>query len=227
MLVKNWMSKDVITVDIDDSMQNAIYILQEHNINILPVMENGNIVGIITDRDLKKASPSDATTLDMHELMYLISKIKVRNLMKKPVYTIPPDFTIEEAAAILLEKRISGLPVIDEKNQLIGIITRSDLFQVIISLTGLGKKGVQLAVRLKDMPGPIKEIRELISVYGARTASILSSGDNAPPGYLNIYFRIYQIDRGKLPSLIKEIEKKGDMLYVVDHREDKRTICQR
>jgi len=226
MLVKNWMSKDVITVDIDDSMQNAIYILQKHNINILPVMENGNIVGIITDRDLKKASPSDATTLDIHELLYLISKIKVRNLMKKPVYTIPHDFTIEEAAAILLEKRISGLPVVDEKNQLIGIITRSDLFQVIISLIGLGKKGVQLAVRIKDMPGPIKEIRELISVYGARTASILSSGDNAPPGYLNIYFRIYQIDREKLPSLIKEIEKKGDMLYVVDHREDKRTIYQ-
>ncbi len=226
MLVKNWMSKDVITVDIDDSMQNAIYILQKHNINILPVMENGNIVGIITDRNLKKASPSDATTLDMHELLYLISKIKVRNLMKKPVYTIPPDFTIEEAAAILLEKKISGLPVVDEKNQLIGIITRSDLFQVIISLIGLGKKGVQLAVRLKDMPGPIKEIRELISKYEARTASILSSGDNAPPGYLNIYFRIYQIDREKLPSLIKEIEEKGDMLYVVDHREDKRTICQ-
>ena len=226
MLVKNWMSKDVITVDVDDSMQNAIYILQEHNINILPVMENGNIAGIIADRDLKKASPSDATTLDMHELMYIISKIKVRNLMQKTVYTIPPDFTIEEAAAMLMEKRISGLPVVDEKKQLIGIITRSDIFRVIISLTGLGKKGLQFAVRIKDEPGPIKEIRELISEYGARTASILSSGDNAPPGYLHIYFRIYQIDRGKLPSLIKEIEKKGTMLYVVDHKEDKRTVYQ-
>ncbi len=224
MLVKNWMSKDVITVDVDDSMQNAIYILQEHNINILPVMENGDIAGIITDRDLKKASPSDATTLDMHELMYIISKIKVRNLMQNTVYTIPPDFTIEEAAAMLMEKRISGLPVVDEKKQLIGIITRSDIFRVIISLTGLGKKGLQFAVRIKDEPGPIKEIRELISEYGARTASILSSGDNAPPGYLHIYFRIYQIDRGKLPSLIKEIEKKGTMLYVVDHKEDKRTV---
>ena len=224
MLVKNWMSKDVITVDVDDSMQNAIYILQEHNINILPVMENGNIAGIIADRDLKKASPSDATTLDMHELMYIISKIKVRNLMQKTVYTIPPDFTIEEAAAMLMEKRISGLPVVDEKKQLIGIITRSDIFRVIISLTGLGKKGLQFAVRIKDKPGPIKEIRELISEYGARTASILSSGDNAPPGYLHLYFRVYQIDRGKLPSLIKEIEEKGDMLYVVDHRGDKRTI---
>ena len=224
MLVKNWMSKEVITVDADDSMQDAIYILQEQNINILPVMENGNVVGIITDRDLKKASPSDATTLDMHELLFLISKIKVRDLMKKPVYTIQPDLTIEEAAAVLLEKKISGLPVVDEKNQLVGIITRGDIFRVIISLTGLGKKGIQFAIRIKDMPGPIKEVREIVHEYGGRTASIMSSGENASPGYLNIYFRVYQIDREKLPALIKEIEKKGTMLYVVDHRENKRTI---
>jgi acetoin utilization protein AcuB len=226
MLVKNWMSKEVITVDADDSMQNAIYILQEQNINIMPVMENGNLVGIITDRDLKKASPSDATTLDMHELLFLISKIKVSDLMKKPVYTTQPDLTIEEAAAVLLEKKISGLPVVNENDKLIGIITRSDIFQVVISLTGLGKRGIQFAIRIKDMPGPIKEVRELIHAYGGRTASIMSSGENAPPDYLNIYFRVYQIARAKLPALIKEIEKKGALLYVVDHRENKRTIYE-
>ena len=82
MLVKNWMSKKVITVGPDESMQDAIYILQEQNIKILPVMDKKKIVGIITDRDLKKASPSDAKTLDMNELLFLISKIKVRDLMK-------------------------------------------------------------------------------------------------------------------------------------------------
>ncbi len=224
MLVKNWMSKEVVTVDADDSMQNAIYILQEQNIKKLPVMEKGQIAGIITDRDLKKASPSDATTLDMHELLFLISKIKVRDLMTKLVYTVQPDYTVEEAAAILLEKRISGLPVVDESNRLIGIITRSDLFRVIISLSGLGKKGIQFAIRIKDMPGTIKEVRELIHEYGARTASILSSSDNAPPGHLNFYFRIYRIDREKLPSLLADIKKKGTLLYMVDHREGRRTI---
>ncbi len=224
MLVKNWMSKEVITVDVDDSMQKAIYILQEQNIKMLPVMEKGEIVGIITDRDLKKASPSDATTLDMHELLFLISKIKIRDLMKKSVYTVQPNCTVEEAAAILLEKKISGLPVVDENNRLLGTITRSDLFRVIISLTGLGKKGVQFAIRIKDMPGPIKEVRELIHEYGGRTASILSSWDNAPPDYMNIYFRVYQIDRQKLPSLLDKIKEKGKLLYMVDHREDKRTI---
>jgi acetoin utilization protein AcuB len=226
MLVKNWMSKAVITVDADDSMQNAIYILQEQNIKILPVMDDATLVGIISDRDLKKASPSDATTLDMHELLFLISKIKVRDLMKKPVYIAKPDDTVEEAAALLLEKKISGLPVVDENNRLIGIITRSDIFRVLISLSGLGKKGIQFAIRIKDMPGIIKEVRELIHDYGGRTASILSSSDNAPDGYLNFYFRIYQIDRQKLPSLLDKIREKGTLLYMVDHRENKRTIYE-
>lgn len=226
MLVKNWMSKEVITVDADDTMQNAIYILQEQNIKMLPVMDDANLVGIITDRDLKKASPSDATTLDMHELLFLISKIKVKDLMKEPVFTAKPDDTVEEAAALLLEKKISGLPVIDENNRLVGIITRSDIFRVLLSLSGLGKKGIQFAIRIKDMPGIIKEVRELIHEHGGRTASILSSSDNAPEGYLNFYFRIYQIDREKLPSLLDRIREKGTLLYVVDHRENKRTIYE-
>jgi len=226
MLVKNWMSKDVITVDVEDSMQDAGYKLRKHKINVLPVMKKGNLAGIITDKDLKKASPSDATTLDMHELLFLISKIKVKDIMSTPPHTIPPDFTVEEAAAILLEKKFSSLPVVDEKNQVVGIITRSDLFRVIISLTGLGKKGIQFAIRLKDMPGPIKEVRELVHRYGGRTASILSSWDNAPPDHLNLYFRVYQIDREKLPSLIDKIKSKGTLLYLVDHRENTRTIYE-
>ena len=226
MLVKNWMSKKVITVGPDESMQDAIYILQEQNIKILPVMDKQKVVGIITDRDLKKASPSDATTLDMHELLFLISKIKVRDLMKKQVHIAKPDDTVEEAAAVLLEKKISGVPVVDKDNRLLGIITRSDIFRVLISLTGMGKKGVQFAIRIKDMPGPIKEVRELIHEYGARTASILSSWDNAPPDYLNIYFRVYRIDRQKLPLLLDKIKEKGTLLYMVDHREDKRTVYE-
>ena len=224
MLVKNWMSKDIITVNVEDSMQDAGYLLREHNINVLPVMEKGRMVGIVTDRDLKKASPSDATTLDMHELLFLISKIKVRDLMKTPVITIPPDYTVEEAAAILLEKKISGLPVVDDQSRVLGIITRSDLFRVLIALTGLGQKGIQFAIRVKDEPGPIKEVRQLVHEYGGRIASILSSWDNAPPDRLNLYFRVYQIDRDKLPLLLDKIKEIGILLYLVDHRENTRTI---
>ena len=224
MLIKNWMSKDVITVDADQSMQDAIFLLQEHKINILPVMKKGNLIGIITDRDLKKASPSDATTLDIHELLYLVSKIKVKNIMTRKPYTVYPNDTVEEAAAILLEKKISGLPVVDETNRLVGIITRSDLFRVIVSFAGLGKKGIEIAIRFKDLLGPIRDVGELIHEYGGRTAAILSSEADAPSGFINVYFRVYDIDREKLPLLIKLIEEKGTMLYMVDHRKGERVI---
>jgi acetoin utilization protein AcuB len=82
MLVKNWMSKTIITINIDDSMQDAIKLLKENKIRMLPVLKKGKLMGIVTDRDLKRASASDATTLDVHELLYLISKVKVKDIMR-------------------------------------------------------------------------------------------------------------------------------------------------
>jgi acetoin utilization protein AcuB len=226
MLVKNWMSKNVVAIDVNDSMQLAIYTLKDNKIKLLPVISEGKLVGIVSDRDLKKASPSDATTLDMHELLYLISRIKISDLMIKNPKTVSPDYTIEEAAQLLLEYKISGLPVLDTKNKLVGIITKSDIFRALIVITGLGKKGIQIGIRFKDIPGPIKEVRELIHQYKGRTASILSSMENAPEGYLHVYFRIYDIDRKILPDLLKELEKIGTLLYLVDHRQNKRTIYE-
>ena len=91
MLVKNWMSDKVITVDVNDSMQDAVKLLKGHNIRMLPVMKKGELVGIVTDRDMKRASASDATTLEIHELLYLISTIKVKNIMTKDPITVPPE----------------------------------------------------------------------------------------------------------------------------------------
>jgi acetoin utilization protein AcuB len=90
------MSTPVITVNVNDSMQDAIELLKRHHIKILPVVENGDLVGIITDRDLKKASASDATSLDIHEILYLIAKIKVKDIMTQNPITVLPYFTVEE-----------------------------------------------------------------------------------------------------------------------------------
>ncbi|HAA05675.1 MAG TPA: hypothetical protein DCE18_20240, partial [Syntrophobacteraceae bacterium] len=133
MLVKNWMSKDVITVDVDDSMQHAINLMKENSIRLLPVLKKGKLAGVVTDRDLKRASPSDATTLDVHELLYLISKIKVKDVMNKKPVTVPENFTVEEAAEILLNKKISGMPVVNDKGQVVGVITQHDLFKVVMA----------------------------------------------------------------------------------------------
>ena len=156
MLVRNWMSQDVITVDVGNSMMDATMKLKERNIRMLPVMKKGKLVGIITDRDLKRASASDVTTLEIHELLFLLSRIKVEKIMTKDPITIPPDFTMEEIAEVLLENKISGVPVVDNEGKIVGIITEIDLFRALMSLTGLVKRGVQYAFQLEDQPGSIK-----------------------------------------------------------------------
>jgi acetoin utilization protein AcuB len=224
MLVKNWMSKNVITVNIKDSMQDAIKLLKENDIKMLPVMKKGKLVGIITDRDLKRASASDATTLDVHELLFLLSKIKIKDIMTKDPIMIPHDFTVEETAEILLKNKISGAPVINNEGQVVGTITQTDLFKVLISLTGVGTKGIQFAFLLEDEPGSIKVIADEIRKYGGRMVSILTSYQSAPQGYRRVYIRMYDIERAEIEKLKEEQRQKGTLLYVVDHKKNKREI---
>ena len=153
MLVKNWMCDDVITVDAKSSMQDAMDLLKKNDIRMLPVMKKGRLVGMITDRDLKKASASDATTLEIHEMLYLLTKIRVKDIMTKEVITVPPDFTVEETAQVLLTNKISGVPVVNDAGRLVGMITQTDLFRVIMSLTGVGNGGIQFGLQIDDRPG--------------------------------------------------------------------------
>ncbi len=222
MLVKYWMRKDVVTVDIDDSMQHATNLITEHQMPMLPVLKDGRLVGIITDRDLKRASASDATSLDVHELIYLLSRIRIGDIMSKNPITVPPDYTLEEAAAVLLRNKISGAPVVDTQGRIIGSITQLDLFRALISLTGLEKRGVQFAFELEDRPGSIKDVTDVIRDYGGRLVSILSSYERAPDGFRNVYIRAFDIDREKMSQLTEQLKGKAKMLYMVDHREDKR-----
>jgi len=224
MLVKNWMSKNVITVNEDDSMQDALKLLKQHNIRMMPVLKNGQLVGVVTDRDLKRASASDATTLDVHELLYLISKIKVKSIMSKNPISVSPDLTVEETAEVLLNNKISGAPVVDEKGQVVGTITQTDLFRVLIALTGVGKRGIQFAFQTEDRPGSIKELADIIRRYGGRMVSILSSYENVPAGHRKVYIRMHGIQRSQLAGLKEELAKAATLLYLVDHRENRREI---
>lgn len=224
MLVKNWMSKNVITIGEEDSMQQAATLMKEHRIRMLPVMGKGELVGVVSDTDLKRASASDATMLDIHELLYLISKIKISDIMTRNPITVPYDYTVEEAAQLLMERNISGVPVVDCDGKLVGIITRNDLFKILISLSGLGKKGIQFAFLTDDKPGSIKNLADVIRNHEGRIASILSTDEYAPEGKRVVYFRIYDIDRSIMPDLIRELGQKGTLIYLVDHRDNKRQI---
>jgi acetoin utilization protein AcuB len=224
MLVKNWMSKKVITIDANDSMQNAIKLLKENKIRMLPVVKKGKLVGIVTDRDLKKASASDATTLDIHELLFLIARIKVKDIMTKDPITVPPNFTVEETAEVLLNNRISGVPVVDHSGNVVGIITQTDLFRVLISLTGVGTRGIQFALLIDDKPGSIKGVADIIRAYGGRMVSILTSYDEVSDGFRKLYIRMHSIERSELQELKEELIRIAGLLYMVDHREENREV---
>lgn len=226
MLVRDWMSKEVITIDADETMQQAIGLLKEHDIRILPVMKDSKLVGIITDRDLKRASASDATSLDIHELLYLISKIKVKDIMTRKSITIPSDYTVEEAAEVLLKNKISGTPVIGSQGEIVGVITKSDIFRVLISLSGIGKRGIQMAIQIEDRPGSLKGVTRVIRDLGGRMVSILTSYDRVPEGFRNVYIRFFDLDRDVLETLKENLSEIAKVLYIVDHRENKREIYE-
>lgn len=222
MLVKYWMRKDVATINVDDSMQDAMNLMKEHTVAMLPVMRNGQLVGVVTDRDLKRASASDATTLDIHELTYLLSKIRIGEIMTKDPITVPPDYTIEEAAAVLLKNDISGAPVVDKEGRLQGIVTKQEMFRALISMSGLESRGLHLAFQVEDKPGSIKEVTDIIRAHGGRLVSILTSYERAPVGHRHVYVRAHSLDRADIPQLLEELRQKSTILYLVDHRDNKR-----
>jgi acetoin utilization protein AcuB len=224
MLVKNWMSKNVVGIDVNDSMQDAMKLLKEHQIRMLPVMKKTGLVGIVTDRDLKKASASDATTLEIHELLYLLTKIKVKDIMTKDPISVPPDYTVEETARLLLENKISGAPVVDQSGNVIGTITQTDLFRVLISLTGIDNGGIQFGFQVADRPGSIKELADIIRGFGGRMVSILTAYDGVPDGYRRFYIRMGNIDRPRLKKLKDSLGTKASLLYMIDHQESIREI---
>jgi acetoin utilization protein AcuB len=218
------MSTKVVTIDANDAMQDAMRVLKEHGIRMLPVMKKGKLVGIVTDRDLKKASASDATTLEIHELLYLLTKIKVNDIMTRDPIAVPPDYTVEETARVLLDGKISGAPVVDDYGQVVGIITQTDLFRVLISLTGFGNGGIQFGFQVEDKPGSIKEVADAIRAFGGRMVSILTSYDDVPNGYRKVYIRMHSIERSQLQKLKNTLSEKAALLYVIDHLENSREI---
>lgn len=217
MLISDWMTRDVITVDSDVSMMKVSKIMKEKHIRRLPVVDSGKkLLGIVTDRDIKEASPSKATTLDIHELYYLLSEIKVKDIMTPNPYTLTANNTIEKAALLMMEKRVGGLPVVDEQGVVVGIITESDIFKVLISITGAKFGGVQLALKLPNTPGSLKEVLELLRAEQARIISILTSyGQNQEEGFRQVYVRIQDMEKGTLNALLEKVKSKFNLLYWV------------
>lgn len=216
MLVEGWMTTDLITVGEDTPMMKASIIMKDKKIRSLPVVnKKGELVGIVTDGDLRAASPSKATTLDVYELNYLISTIEIRDIMTGNPVFVRPDETVEFAAILMLENKISALPVISGAHSLIGIITQTDIFKALINITGGYTPGVQFAFSLVDRPGSIREVSDVIRSYGGRIVSILSTRETAEEGRHNVYIRTTLLSEDKIRGLVTALEDKFIVFYTV------------
>ncbi|WP_397474087.1 CBS domain-containing protein [Pusillimonas sp.] len=134
MTIEKAMSSKVVSIAASDTLVHAVRVMKENKIKHLPVVDaSGGLVGIVTDRDLKEASASDATTLEVHELVYLLDKVKIDSIMTKNVVTIEKGTPLKQAALLMVEKGIGCLPVADGK-QLTGILTRTDILRYFAGL---------------------------------------------------------------------------------------------
>ncbi|HYA89031.1 MAG TPA: CBS and ACT domain-containing protein [Nitrospirota bacterium] len=188
MFVSNWMTAKVFTVNADDYLSDALVLMKEKAIKHLPVMKNGKLKGIISDRDIKEYSPSKATSLDIYELHYLLAKTKMKDIMTEKVITTSPDAPVEVAAMTLLDKNIGCLPVLD-KSELVGIISDRDIYHALVDITGVRHGGHRICVTIEDRPGSIKEVADIIRRNGFHLRSILTSYENVKKGYRDVVIR--------------------------------------
>ena len=189
MIVKSYMTANPITVDEGTSINEALFLMKKKRIRSLPVMKHEKLVGIVTDRDLQKVTPSTATTLDIWELNYLLAKLTVRDAMTPNPVTISPNESIAKAALLMHERTFESLPVMDE-GKLIGIITESDVFAALVTLTGVKDGGIEIEVEMPDTPSSCKAVGDTIRERGLMMRGSLCHFDGAREGYRRVAFRV-------------------------------------
>jgi acetoin utilization protein AcuB len=165
MLVGRRMSRPVISIPPELPIVDALKLMRSEHIRRAPVIKDNKMVGIVSDKDLQNASPSPATSLSVWELNYLLSKIQVKDVMTRKVLSVTEDTPIEEAARIMADNKIGGLPVVRE-DAVVGIITETDLFKIFLELMGAREPGVRVMVLIDNSPGQLARLTKTVSENG-------------------------------------------------------------
>lgn len=173
MFVQNRMSSPAITVSPDTPFQEALRLMREHKFRRLPVVNaEKKLVGIVSERDLLHAAPSPATSLSVWEMNYLLSKLKVEQLMIGRVVTVTPGTPLEEAAQLMVENKIGGLPVVDAGRHVLGVITETDIFKAFVEMLGSGRPGVRLTLQVYGGVGTLAKLTTAIAELGGNIISV-------------------------------------------------------
>jgi acetoin utilization protein AcuB len=174
MFVRSHMTADPIHVSPEDNFHQAMHALRKYGIRHLPVLEHGHLVGIVVEKDLLSNQPSPATTLSLYEIYSLLETLRIRQIMSRPVYTVEGDCPLEEAARIMVERKISCLPVM-EGEKLTGIITETDVFRALVEVLGGEVEGTRFMLRVPDRVGELALISNRIAEAGGNILAITTS----------------------------------------------------
>ena len=204
MIVSRAMTKNPVYVHPETSVTEARSLMDKANVSHLPVLDKNNILaGIVTREDLIKASPSEATTLDVYEIGYLLTKMKVLDIMIKKVITVDENEVVEEAARIMADKDIGCLPVM-KGSLLAGIITDTDLFHVFVNAFGARHSGVRVTLNMGEHPGQLAKLSGAIAEKGGNIISLVTAeGDDLTNRLVTI--KVENLSKSEMEIIVRNI----------------------
>ncbi len=205
MRIRDMMTKNPMTVDSETLVIDAQKIMKENNIRRLPVVDKGKLLGIITKHDLLEASPSPATSLSVHELNYLLSKMKVKEIMKKNPVTLAPDTPFEEALKIGQDKRIGSCPVV-ENGKLVGIATESDIVRFLTRALGIREEGSRITI--EGLGGKLTDLEKIISIVNQHNTIVLSMISMPRPEKKD-WMIVLRLKTSSPDPIVKDFKKAG------------------
>lgn len=203
MFVKWRMTPNPIVIDPELSILDALHIMKEKKVRRLPVVAHGKLVGIVTERDLRESPSLKATSLSIYELNYLLAKTPVKEVMTKDPITVTPDTTIEEAAVIMRDNEISGLPVVED-GKVVGIVTETDIFDMLVKLLGF-RKGTRITLSLENRVGAIADLTNIFKELGINIISIVAFEEE----YKEEGNVVVRVETDNIERLIKALESSG------------------
>lgn len=214
MFVRDYMSSPVTTVTADMPFQDALRLMQEKNFRRLPVIDKkGKLIGIVSERDLLFASPSQATALSVHEMHYLLSKINVEKLMTKKVVIANTADTIEDVAAKMVENNVGGVPIVDAENYPVGMITETDIFKLFVELFSGGESGLRLTLAAPNKKGVLAQLGQAILDLGGNIINV-NTFNMDDPELEGLVIKVQDVSK---EQLVDTLEALGD--HVIDARE--------
>jgi acetoin utilization protein AcuB len=214
MLVRERMTHNPVLCSPDLSVNDAFDLMKKEHIRRLPVVDkHGKLVGIVSDKDLLRVSPSPATTLSAYEIPYLLSKVKVNDVMTKKVITVSEDTPIEDAARIMVDNKIGGLPVVNGESVVVGIITETDIFKTFLELIGARKPGVRITMYVKDVRGELARMAKAVADVGGNIVATVEVPGTDSTNY-EVLLKVTEASKDAVVEALKPIAVR-----IVDVRE--------